>query len=60
MRYALVHAPTLSRLVEDGLILRLSRGFNDRSDADVDFPHSLAEMAKRVPRGESARVHRVL
>jgi predicted transcriptional regulator of viral defense system len=46
-----VHAPTLSRLVEEGLILRSSRGLYQLSDADVDIPHSLAEMAKRAPRG---------
>jgi predicted transcriptional regulator of viral defense system len=51
LKTAGVHPPTLSRLVEEGLIVRSSRGIYQRADADIAFHHSLAEMAKRVPKG---------
>src|SRR5262249_27569074 len=46
-----IHPPTLSRLVQDGTIVRTSRGLYELADAEADIAHSLAEMAKRVPRG---------
>ena len=46
-----IHAPTLSRLVEDGSIARRGRGLYELADADVSLAHSLAEIAVRVPRG---------
>ncbi len=46
-----VSPPTVSRLVADGLVVRTSRGLYELSDAEIDRAHSLAEMAKRVPRG---------
>jgi predicted transcriptional regulator of viral defense system len=46
-----IHPPTLSRLVEDGTVVRTSRGLYELADAEFDMAHSLAEMAKRVPKG---------
>lgn len=46
-----IHAPTLSRLVEEGSIARRGRGLYELSDADVSLAHSLAEIAVRVPKG---------
>jgi predicted transcriptional regulator of viral defense system len=46
-----IHAPTLSRLVEEGTVVRSSRGLDELANAEVDIGHSLAEMAKRVPKG---------
>jgi predicted transcriptional regulator of viral defense system len=46
-----IHPPTLSRLVEEGTVVRTSRGLYELADADLDIAHSLAEMAKRVPKG---------
>lgn len=46
-----VGAPTVSRLVEAGLIVRTSRGLYELPGAEIGAAHSLAEMAKRVPRG---------
>src|SRR4051794_445495 len=46
-----IHPPTLARLVEEGLVVRASRGLYERTDAEVELAHGLAEIAKRVPRG---------
>lgn len=46
-----VHPPTLSRLVEEGTVVRTQRGLYELADAEPDIAHSLAEMAKRVPKG---------
>ncbi len=46
-----IHAPTVSRLVKEGAIVRTSRGLYELADAEVEIAHSLAEMAKRVPKG---------
>ena len=46
-----IHPPTLARLVEQDIVARPSRGLYELADAEVDLNHSLAEMAKRVPRG---------
>jgi predicted transcriptional regulator of viral defense system len=46
-----IHPPTLARLVEEGVVLRPSRGLYECADAEIDLAHDLAEMAKRVPRG---------
>lgn len=46
-----ITAATISRMVEDGEVVRLSRGLYQMSDAPLDAHHSLAEAAKRVPRG---------
>ena len=46
-----IHAPTLSRLVEEGSIARRGRGVYELADATVTLSHSLAEIAVRVPKG---------
>src|SRR3954452_13959092 len=46
-----IHPPTLARLVEEGLVVRASRGLYERSYAEFDLAHALDEIAKRVPRG---------
>lgn len=42
---------TVSRLERDGAIVRLARGLYQLADADLDQQHSLAEVAKLVPKG---------
>jgi len=46
-----IDPPTLARLVEQGVLTRPSRGLYELADAEVELNHSLAEIAKRVPRG---------
>ena len=46
-----VNPATLARLVEEGVLHRPSRGLYELADADIDVSHSLAEVAKRVPKG---------
>jgi predicted transcriptional regulator of viral defense system len=46
-----IAATTISRMLEDGDIIRLSRGLYQLSDAPLDTQHDLAEAAKRVPNG---------
>lgn len=51
LREAGVTAATMSRMERDGEVLRLSRGLYQLADAALDVHHSLAEVAKRVPKG---------
>ncbi len=51
LRAAGVTAATMSRMAKDGEVLRLARGLYQLSDAPLDAHHSLAETAKRVPKG---------
>ncbi|WP_258580964.1 type IV toxin-antitoxin system AbiEi family antitoxin domain-containing protein [Mesorhizobium sp. AR02] len=51
LREAGVTAATMSRMERDGEVLRLARGLYQLSDAPLDVHHSLAEAAKRVPKG---------
>ncbi|TDW37257.1 putative AbiEi antitoxin of type IV toxin-antitoxin system [Rhizobium azibense] len=51
LREAGVTAATVSRMERDGEVLRLARGLYQLSDAPLDANHSLAEAAKRVPKG---------
>lgn len=51
LRDAGVTAATMSRMERDGEVVRLARGLYQLSDAPLDSHHSLAETAKRVPRG---------
>jgi predicted transcriptional regulator of viral defense system len=44
-------AATVSRLEREGSILRLARGLYQLPDASIDTHHSLAELAKLVPKG---------
>ncbi len=46
-----IHPPTLSRLVEEGEVVRPGRGLYELADAEVSLGHSLAEVAVRVPKG---------
>ncbi len=46
-----VHPETLSRLVEEGVLTRVSRGLYQLTDADVTASHDLANVAKRIPKG---------
>lgn len=51
LREAGVTAATVSRMERDGEVLRLARGIYQLADAPLDAHHSLAEAAKRVPKG---------
>ncbi len=51
LRDAGVTAATMSRMERDGEVLRLARGLYQLPDAPLDASHSLAEAAKRVPKG---------
>ena len=42
---------TIGRMREDGDVIRLGRGLYQLPDAPLDVNHSLAEAAKRVPKG---------
>ena len=46
-----VTAATICRMVEAGEVVRLSRGLYQLPDAALEANHSLAEAAKRVPKG---------
>lgn len=46
-----VTAATVSRLAEEGVVVRLGRGLYQLSDAPLDLRHTFAEAAKRVPKG---------
>ena len=46
-----ITAATISRMVHDGDVIRLARGLYQMPDALLDANHSLAEAAKRVPKG---------
>lgn len=51
LRNAGVTAATVSRMERDGEVIRLARGLYQLPDAPLDASHSLAEAAKRLPRG---------
>ena len=51
LRNAGVTAATVSRMEKDGEVLRLARGLYQLADAELDANHSLAEAAKRFPKG---------
>lgn len=46
-----VTAATMSRMERDGEVLRLARGLYQLPDTPLDVHHSLAEAAKRLPKG---------
>jgi predicted transcriptional regulator of viral defense system len=46
-----ITATTVSRMVEKGLIVQLSRGLYQLPNAPLDANHTLAEAAKLVPKG---------
>ena len=51
LRDAGVTAATVSRMEKDGEVIRLARGLYQLPDAELDANHSLAEAAKRLPKG---------
>jgi predicted transcriptional regulator of viral defense system len=51
LRSAGVTAATVSRMERDGDVIRLARGLYQLPDAPLETNHSLAEAAKRLPRG---------
>jgi predicted transcriptional regulator of viral defense system len=50
-RAAGITAATVSRMEQKGLVTQLSRGLYQLPDVPLDTHHTLAEAAKRVPRG---------
>jgi predicted transcriptional regulator of viral defense system len=46
-----ITAATVSRMERDGVVLRLGRGLYQLADASLDAHHTMAEAAKRAPRG---------
>jgi len=50
-RAAGITAATISRMRRDGEVVHLARGLYQLPDAPLDANHSLAEAAKRVPKG---------
>jgi predicted transcriptional regulator of viral defense system len=51
LRAAGVTAATMTRMTNDGEVVRLSRGLYQLADAELDAQHSLAEAAMHVPKG---------
>jgi predicted transcriptional regulator of viral defense system len=51
IRRAGITAATVSRLEREGFVTKLGRGLYQLADAALDSNHSLAEAAKRVPKG---------
>lgn len=51
LRAAGVTAATISRMERGGEVIRLARGLYQHPDASVHLHHSMAEVAKRAPRG---------
>src|SRR3546814_9510616 len=51
IRRAGITAATVSRLEREGFVTRLGRGLYQLADAAPDGNHTLAEAAKRVPKG---------
>lgn len=46
-----ITASTIARMRAKGQVTRLGRGIYQLADADIDTNHSLAQAAKRIPRG---------
>ena len=51
LKAAGITAATLSRMVEDGEVVRLARGLYQLADAPLEAHHTLAAASKRVPKG---------
>jgi predicted transcriptional regulator of viral defense system len=51
-----VTATSLARAVEDGTVLRVSRGLYQLPDAEIDTDGALAEVSKRIPRARIGMV----
>ena len=46
-----VHPQTLVRLMDEGILIRVTRGLYQLANADISASHDLAEVAKLVPKG---------
>ena len=57
-RNAGITAATISRMVENGEVIRLARGLYQLPDAPLEAKHSLAEAAKLVPGKASSAWYR--
>lgn len=51
LRAAGVTAATMTRMANDGVVVRLARGLYQLANAELDAQHSLAEAAARLPKG---------
>ncbi|MBI1341182.1 transcriptional regulator [bacterium] len=51
LRAAGVTAATMTRMANDGEVVRMARGLYQLPDAELDARHSLAEAAARLPKG---------
>ncbi|HML92937.1 MAG TPA: transcriptional regulator [Methyloceanibacter sp.] len=51
LKAADVHYQTLARMAEEGTVLRVGRGLYQLPEVEYSLAHSLAEVAKAVPRG---------
>jgi predicted transcriptional regulator of viral defense system len=51
LKAAGITAVTLSRMVEDGAVVRLARGLYQLADAQLDAHHALAAASKLLPKG---------
>lgn len=51
LREAGIAAPTIARALNDGELVRISRGLYQRADSEIDTEQALAETAKRIPKG---------
>ena len=51
LKAAGITAATLSRMVEDGEVVRLARGLYQLADAQLDAHHALAAASKLLPKG---------
>ena len=46
-----IHPETLARMLQDRMLIRVTRGLYRLADAEVTTPHDLVEVAKLVPKG---------
>lgn len=51
LRNAGIHPETLTRMLRDRTLIRVTRGLYQLADAEVTAPHDLAQVAKLVPKG---------
>lgn len=51
LKAAGVHYQTLARMAEEGTVLRVGRGLYQLPEVEYSLAHSLAEVAKAVPKG---------
>src|SRR3546814_615493 len=56
LRKAGIAGTTIQRALEDGELVRIGRGLYQDSRSDIDTDQTLAEVAKRVPKGVIAMI----